>query len=87
MPSCRDAVVKRLRTRVGGRARPTLEFSLDRIEIERYHRDMLQLALDETNRQYREWCNEQDQHRAREQAARENHSKRVEDVSKKITFD
>jgi hypothetical protein len=45
---------------------------------------MLQLALEETNRQYREWCNEQDQDRAREQAARENHSKRVEDVSKKL---
>jgi TIR domain len=56
-------------------------------EVEHYHRDTLQLAVDETNRQYREWRNEQDQHRAREQTARENHRKRVEDVSKKITFD
>lgn len=56
-------------------------------EVEPYHRDTLQLAVDETNRQYCEWRNEQDQLRAREQAARESHRKRVEDVSKKITFD
>lgn len=56
-------------------------------EVERYHRDTLQLAVNETNRQYREWRNERDQRRARGQATRDGHQKRVEDVSKKITFD
>jgi hypothetical protein len=66
LPRCRCEAS----SNASGRARgPTLQFSLDRIEIERYHRDTLQLALDETNRQYREWRNEQDQHRAREQAS------------------
>jgi hypothetical protein len=55
-------------------------------EVESYHRDTLQLAVEETNRQYREWRNKQDQDRAREQATRESHRKSVEDVSKKITF-
>lgn len=56
-------------------------------EVERYHRDTLQLAVNETNGQYHEWRKEQDQRRAREQAERESHRKRVEDISKKITFD
>jgi hypothetical protein len=56
-------------------------------EVEQYHRDTLQLAVNETNRQYREWRSEQDQRLAREQALRDSHRKRVEDVSKKITFD
>lgn len=56
-------------------------------EVERYHRDTLQLAVNETNRQYREWLNEQDQRLAREKATRDSHRKRVEDISKKITFD
>ena len=56
-------------------------------EVERYHRDTLQLAVNETNRQYREWRNEQDQRRDREQANREGHRKHVEDISKKITFE
>jgi TIR domain len=56
-------------------------------EVEQYHRDTLQLAVNETNRQYQEWRSEQDQRLAREQALRDNHRKRIEDVSKKITFD
>lgn len=56
-------------------------------EVEQYHRDTLQLAVNETNRRYREWCNEQHQHHAREQSARESHRKRVEAISKNITFD
>jgi hypothetical protein len=56
-------------------------------EVERYHRDTLQLAVNETNRQYREWRNEQDQRLAREQAMRDTQRQRVEDVSKKISFD
>jgi len=56
-------------------------------EVERYHRDTLQLAIAETNRQYREWRREQDQRRAREDALREEHRKRIEDASKRIKFD
>lgn len=56
-------------------------------EVERYHRDTLQLAVAEANRQYREWRHKQDQLRAREQALREEQRKRVEDASKRIKFD
>ena len=56
-------------------------------EVEQYHRDTLHLAVAETNRQYREWRHNQEQLRAREQALREEHCKRVEDVSKRIKFD
>jgi hypothetical protein len=56
-------------------------------EVERYHRDTLQLAIAETNRQYRGWLHEQEQRRAREEAARKEHRKRVEDASKRIKFD
>ncbi len=56
-------------------------------EVERYHRDTLQLAVAETNRQYRELRREQDQRRAREDALREEHRKRIEDASKRIKFD
>lgn len=56
-------------------------------EVERYHRDTLQLAVAEANRQYREWRHTQEQRRAREQALREEHQTRVEDVSKRIKFD
>ena len=56
-------------------------------EVERYHRDTLQLAVNQTNRRYGEWRNEQDQRLAREKAMRDDHRKRVEDISRKITFD
>jgi len=56
-------------------------------EVERYHRDTLQLVVAETNRQYREWRQKQDQRRAREQAAKEQHRAQVDDVSKRISFD
>jgi hypothetical protein len=56
-------------------------------EVERYHRDTLQLAISETNRQYREWRRKQEQLSAREEAAREEHRKRIEDASKRIKFD
>lgn len=56
-------------------------------EVERYHRDTLQLAVNETNRQYHEWRNAQNLRLAREQAMRDSQQKRVEDISKKITFD
>jgi len=56
-------------------------------EVERYHRDTLQLSVAETNRQYRDWRGEQEQRRAREQAEQEQHRKRIEDASKRIKFD
>ena len=56
-------------------------------EVEQYHRDTLQLVIDKTNHQYREWRDKQEQHRAREEALREEHEKHVEGVSKRIKFD
>ena len=56
-------------------------------EVERYHRDTLQLAVAETNRQYRELQSEQERSRAREEVLREEHRKRIEDASKRIKFD
>lgn len=56
-------------------------------EVERYHRDTLQLAVAVTNKQYRDWRREQEQRRAREQAEQEQHRKRIEDASKRIKFD
>lgn len=56
-------------------------------EVEQYHRDTLQLAVDKTNHQYREWRDKQEQYRAREKARREAHEKHIEDVSKRIKFD
>ena len=56
-------------------------------EVEQVHRDTLQLVLDETNRRYREWHDKQQEVRAREQAEREQHRKRVDETSKRIKFD
>jgi hypothetical protein len=56
-------------------------------EVERYHRDTLQLTIAETNRQYRERQIEQRARRVREDALREEHRKRIEDASKRIKFD
>ncbi len=56
-------------------------------EVERYHRNTLQSALAETNRQYRELLREGEQGRARANSQREEHRKRIEDASKRIKFD
>jgi hypothetical protein len=56
-------------------------------EVERYHRDTLQLSVAETNRQYRDWRRKQEQRQAREEAMRDQHRKRIEDASKRIKFD
>ena len=60
-------------------------------EVEKYHRDTLQLVLNETNRQYREWHDKEEQRkeqrRVREQAEREEHQRRIDETSKRITFD
>lgn len=56
-------------------------------EVERYHRDTLQLAVNQTNRHYREWKLNQEQQRARETAEREEHQRRVDEGAKRIKFD
>jgi hypothetical protein len=56
-------------------------------EVERYHRDTLQLAIAETNRQYRESLREGEQDRAGANSQREEHRKSIEDTSKRIKFD
>jgi len=56
-------------------------------EVERYHRDTLQLAIAATNRQYWESLGEGEQCRARAYSQREEHRKRIEDTSKRIKFD
>jgi hypothetical protein len=56
-------------------------------EVERYHRDTLQLAVAQTNKQYREWQAEKQQREAEERVKREEHRKRIEDASKRIKFD
>ncbi|HEX9425575.1 MAG TPA: toll/interleukin-1 receptor domain-containing protein [Pyrinomonadaceae bacterium] len=56
-------------------------------EVERYHRDTLQLAVDQTNKQYREWKRRQDEQRAREKAKSKEHRKHVDQAAKGIKFD
>jgi hypothetical protein len=56
-------------------------------EVERYHRDTLQLAISETNKKYREWHNRQEQQRLQENRIREEHQKKIDEASKRIKFD
>ena len=56
-------------------------------EVERYHRDTLQLAVAQTNKQYRDWRRGQIERQAREDAARGQHYKNLEDATKRIKFD
>ncbi len=56
-------------------------------EVEKYHRDTLQLAVMQANRQYREWRQELLRRAEHERSLREEHEKRVEDASKRIRFD
>ena len=56
-------------------------------EVEKYHRDTLQLAVAETNRQYRELLQKQEAIRERAEAARRDHQRLVEEASKRIKFD
>lgn len=56
-------------------------------EVERYHRDTLQLAVEETNRQYREWRRRRDAQLERENALRDQHRRQVDEVSRRIRFD
>lgn len=56
-------------------------------EVERYHRDTLQLAVAQTNQQYRDLLLTQNERLTREEARRQEHRKRVENASKRIKFD
>jgi nucleotide-binding universal stress UspA family protein len=56
-------------------------------EVERYHRDTLQLAVAQTNQQYRDLLRKQNERLTREEARRQEHRKRVENASKRIKFD
>ena len=56
-------------------------------EVKKYHRDTLQLAVKETNRQYGELQHNRRQAHARRQALHEDHQKRVAGVSREIKFD
>jgi len=56
-------------------------------EVERYHRDTLQLAIAETNRQCREAIRDGEEGRGSANSQREEYRKRIEDTSKRIKFD
>ena len=56
-------------------------------EVEKYHRDTLQLAVDETNKQYREYREQADREEARRIADREQHERNVEEVGQRINFE
>jgi hypothetical protein len=56
-------------------------------EVERYHRDTLQLAIAKTNEEYREIRREQQKQIAYEGKRREERKKHIEDASKRIEFD
>lgn len=56
-------------------------------EVERYHRDTLQLAVAQTNQQYRDLLRQQNERLTREEARRQEHRQRVENASKRIKFD
>jgi hypothetical protein len=66
---------------------PTISLNGTTIEeVERYHRGTLQLAVEQTNKQYRDWKRRQDEQRIREKAEREEHLRRVDDAAKRIKF-
>ena len=56
-------------------------------EVERSHRDTLLLAVDETNRQFRELRDERKRLQAQEEASREEHQRHVEDIASQIDFE
>ena len=56
-------------------------------DVNRYHRDTLVWAIDETNRQFREILKHIEKKRVRLQTERDKHRKHVSDVAKRIKFD
>lgn len=56
-------------------------------EVQKYHQSTLSLAVDETNRQYRELQEKQRKAQDQEEASRREHRQRVEDIARLIDFD
>ena len=56
-------------------------------EVEQYHMKTLQLVISVTNREYRELRAQQEESQAREEAAHQEHRRRVSDVASRIKFD
>jgi hypothetical protein len=56
-------------------------------EVERYHRDTLQLVVAETNEQYGEWQRRRDAELQRDKLQREEHRRHLDDAAKRINFD
>jgi len=56
-------------------------------EVEKYHRDTLILATQEANNKYHEFIEKKQLEEEREQNRLDTHKRKVEDVSKRISFD
>ena len=56
-------------------------------EVEKYHKKTLQLAVSETNRQYKELQAKLQESRSRQEASLQEHSRHVEDIASRIKFD
>jgi hypothetical protein len=56
-------------------------------EVEEVHRNTLQSAVAEANRQYREWKTEEDRRLQAESERKEQHRLRIKSVSSRIKFD
>ncbi|WP_263378393.1 toll/interleukin-1 receptor domain-containing protein [Granulicella paludicola] len=56
-------------------------------EVEKYHRETLQLAVSESNKQYRDWKTARDKKLARENAERAEHLAKIADAGSRIKFD
>lgn len=56
-------------------------------EVEQVHRDTLRLVVEETNRQWRELKGHADAAEERRRAQHDEHTRNVQDISKRITFD
>jgi hypothetical protein len=56
-------------------------------EVEKYHRETLQLAVSESNKQYREWKTARDKKLARENAERAERLAKIADAGSRIKFD
>ena len=56
-------------------------------EVERYYRDTLQLVVEQTNQQYREWKVKQDEQQALASDRSEEHRRHVDEGAKRIKFD
>lgn len=55
-------------------------------EVEQYHQETLLLALDETNRRYREYLKRRERARQAEEKQEEEHRRHISEVTKRIKF-